>query len=106
MVSFNGHEYWIRNDQSITLTYRGQKYKLELEKKSIRLPYELSLTKFKMDTDPGTNNPASYESFVQLFTDQGPQDHHIFMNNPLKFDGLTFIKQAISKFPKIPMVPF
>lgn len=100
LVSFSGHEYWIRNDQSITLTYRGQKYKLELEKKSIRLPYELSLTKFKMDTDPGTNNPASYESFVQLFTDQGPQDHHIYMNNPLKFDGLTFYQASYFQVSK------
>ncbi len=94
LISFNGHEYWIRDDQAITLTYRDTKYKFELEKKSIRLPYELSLTKFKMDTDPGTNNPASYESFVQLFTDKGPQDHHIYMNNPLKFDGLTFYQAS------------
>jgi len=94
LVSFNGHEYWVRNDQSITLTYRGTKYKFELEKKSIKLPYELSLTKFKMDTDPGTRNPASYESFIQLFTDNGPVDHHIYMNNPLKYDGLTFYQAS------------
>ena len=94
LISFNGHEYWIRDDQSIKLSYRGEKYQIELNKKSIRLPYELSLTKFKMDTDPGTNNPASYESFVQLFTKEGPQDHHIFMNNPLKYDGLTFYQAS------------
>jgi hypothetical protein len=100
LISFNGHEYWIRDDQSITLTYKATKYKLELEKKSIRLPYELSLTKFKMDTDPGTNNPASYESFVQLFTEQGAQDHHIYMNNPLKYDGLTFYQASYFQVSK------
>ena len=94
LISFNNHEYWIRDDQSITLTYRDEKYKFELEKKSIRLPYELSLTRFKMDKDPGTNNPASYESFIQLFTSKGPQDHHIYMNNPLKYDGLTFYQAS------------
>lgn len=94
LISFSGHEYWVRNDQSITLTYRGEKFKIELEKKSIQLPYELSLIKFKMDTDPGTRNPASYESFIQLFTSKGPIDHHIYMNHPLKYDGLTFYQAS------------
>ncbi len=87
-------KYWIRDDQSITLRVRGEKLKLELEKKSLRLPYEVSLTRFKMDTDPGTNSPASYESFIQLFTKEGPSDHHLFMNNPLKYEGLTFYQAS------------
>ena len=69
-------------------------YKLEIDKESLTLPYELSLTNFKMDKDPGTNNPASYESFVQLFSKDGATDHHIYMNNPLKFDGLTFYQAS------------
>lgn len=89
-----GKKYWIRDDQSITLRVRGEKLKLELEKKSLRLPYEVSLTRFKMDTDPGTNSPASYESFIQLFTKDGPSDHHVFMNNPLKYEGLTFYQAS------------
>jgi hypothetical protein len=93
-VNALGKRYWIRDDQSITLRVRGEKLKLELEKKSLRLPYEVSLTRFKMDTDPGTNSPASYESFIQLFTKKGPSDHHVFMNNPLKFDDLTFYQAS------------
>ena len=93
-VNALGKKYWIRDDQSITLRVRGEKLKLELEKKSLRLPYEVSLTRFKMDTDPGTNSPASYESFIQLFTKDGPSDHHVFMNNPLKYEGLTFYQAS------------
>ena len=93
-VNALGKRYWIRDDQSITLRVRGQKLKLELEKKSLTLPYELSLTKFKMDTDPGSNSPASYESFVQLFSRKGPEDFHIFMNNPLKYHDLTFYQAS------------
>ena len=93
-VNALGKKYWIRDDQSITLRVRGQKLKLELEKKTLTLPYELSLTKFKMDTDPGTNSPASYESFVQLFSKKGPEDFHIYMNNPLKYDDLTFYQAS------------
>jgi hypothetical protein len=58
------------------------------------MPFELVLTKFKMDKDPGTNNPASYESFVKLFTSNGSSEHHIFMNNPLKFSGFTFYQAS------------
>jgi len=93
-VNALGKKYWIRDDQSITLRVRGEKLKLELEKKSLRLPYEISLTKFKMDTDPGSASPASYESFIQLFTKSGPSDHHVFMNNPLKYEGLTFYQAS------------
>ena len=49
-----------------------------------------------MDKDPGTNNPASYESFVQLFSRDGATDHHIYMNNPLKFDGTYFLSVPVT----------
>ena len=48
-----------------------------------------------MNTDPGTNNPASYESFVSVFAGtQGAQKHHIYMNNPLKFKAFTFYQAS------------
>jgi len=50
-----------------------------------------------MDKDPGTNNPASYESFVRLFSEEGPSDHHVFMNNPLKYNGFTFYQASYSQ---------
>jgi hypothetical protein len=50
-----------------------------------------------MDKDPGTNNPASYESFVRLHEEAGPSDHHVFMNNPLKTQGFTFYQASYSE---------
>ena len=50
-----------------------------------------------MDTDPGTNNPASYESFVKLFDNGQTSNHHIFMNNPLKHAGFTFYQASYSQ---------
>ena len=32
-----GKKYWIRDDQAITLRIKGQKYKIELEKKSLKV---------------------------------------------------------------------
>ncbi|MDO9181658.1 MAG: cytochrome c biogenesis protein ResB, partial [Bacteriovorax sp.] len=58
---------------------------------------ELALTEFKMDKDPGTNNPASYESFVKLFDNGKSSNHHIFMNNPMKNAGFTFYQASYSQ---------
>ncbi len=50
-----------------------------------------------MDKNPGTNDPASYESFVALLdgrTTNGASDHHVYMNNPLKYDDFTFYQSS------------
>lgn len=54
--------------------------------KTIQLPWTFSLERFKMDRDPGTQNPASFESFVNLRTPgfQNVENAHVYMNNPLK----------------------
>lgn len=95
-MNVRGQEYWITNEKALALLVDGKKAEFYLTKESLTLPFELVLTNFKMDKDPGTNNPASYESFVRLFTSDGPSDHHIYMNNPLKFSGFTFYQASYS----------
>jgi hypothetical protein len=78
-----------------------KKIRLSLEKKTLKLPYEISLDRFKMDKDPGTENPASYESYVKLLdgrTDTASSSHHVYMNNPLKYDGMTFYQASYFPF--------
>jgi len=60
------------------------------------IPFHLDLNKFKMDVNPGTNDPASYESFVNISDPNLSQKQtaHIFMNNPLKKDKLTFYQAS------------
>jgi hypothetical protein len=90
-------EYWLTSERPVTLMIDGVKMNIYLTKESHTLPFEFTLTKFKMDTNPGTKTPASYESFVNLFTPSGTTNHHIFMNNPLKHDGFTFYQASYSK---------
>ena len=90
-------KYWVTNERDTQLLVDGQKLTFQLRKSSLRLPFEFVLTQFKMDKDPGTNNPASYESFVQMFTKEGPRKAHIFMNNPLKYSGFTFYQASYSQ---------
>lgn len=92
-----GKEYWVTNYSPLSLLVQGKKVVIEVTKEALTLPFELALTEFKMDKDPGTNNPASYESFVKLFSDGKTSNHHVFMNNPMKNDGFTFYQASYSQ---------
>ncbi len=93
-VKVRDKEYWVTDDKPISLLIDGKKVNIGIMKKVLTLPFEFVLKNFKMDKDPGTNNPASYESFVTLFTSNGPSSHHIYMNNPLKYSGFTFYQAS------------
>lgn len=97
LVNVRGQRYWLTNEKPLNLSVDGQNIVAYMTKKSKLLPFELTLTKFKMDKDPGTNNPASYESFVNRFTQDETTSHHIFMNNPMKHDGITFYQASYSQ---------
>jgi len=99
-ISVLGSHYWVLDDRPITLRINSKKVSFVLDKEIMTLPFEFILTKFKMDKSPGTNKPASFESFVKLFTSNGPSDHHIFMNNPLKHAGFTFYQASYSQDPE------
>lgn len=96
-IKVQDETFWVTNEKPVELLINGQRTAFQLAKESLTLPFEFVLTKFKMETDPGTNNPASYESFVKLFTSTGPENHHIYMNNPLKRSGFTFYQASYSQ---------
>jgi hypothetical protein len=94
-VSVDGQTFWVRSGEPVSFTRKDEKVQFELTKKTLTLPYELVLDQFKMDTDPGTATPASFESFVTLFKGTaGSEKHHIFMNNPLKHQNFTFYQAS------------
>ncbi|MDD0852358.1 cytochrome c biogenesis protein ResB [Halobacteriovorax sp. GB3] len=99
-INVRGTDYWVTSERPLRLLIDGKDTLFTVQKETLRLPFELVLTKFKMDKDPGTNNPASYESFVSLFTKDGPVKSHIYMNNPLKYAGFTFYQASYSQNPE------
>ena len=100
LVEIRAENYWILDDRPLSLLIDGVKHNIYLTKNSKLLPFELTLTRFKMDKNPGTNTPASYESFINLFSKKGNFDHHIYMNNPLKYDDFTLYQASYSQDPK------
>lgn len=96
-VAFYGKSYWVRSDAPLALSNGKTQMQFQILQKEELLPYEIGLDRFKMDTNPGTNDPASYESFVSLLdgrNNQGSSSHHVYMNNPLKYDGFTFYQSS------------
>lgn len=96
-IEFMGNDYWVRSDKPLRLTNGKSKIFFLLGQKEIKLPYQITLNRFKMNTNPGTNTPASFESFVQLLDGRAGtkfEDFHIYMNNPLKYDDFTFYQAS------------
>lgn len=97
LIKVGDNSYWVKSSRPLLLQNGKDELRFTLTKKVMRLPYELTLDHFKMNTNPGTRDPASYESFVYL-DDKRQQEpakkHHIFMNNPLKYDQFTFYQSS------------
>ena len=96
-VSIFGTNYWVTSENPLILDNGKEQIRIMITQKQLVLPYQINLDNFKMEKNPGTNSPASYESFVTLLdgrTDKGGVKHHVFMNNPLKYDGFTFYQSS------------
>jgi hypothetical protein len=94
-VSVGPTRFWVTSQRAMSMDRKQGPVVFQLGRKSLKLPFEITLDKFKMDMDPGTNNPASYESFVSLFKgNAGSQKHHVFMNNPMKHESFTFYQAS------------
>jgi hypothetical protein len=96
-IEILGKAYWVSNYNPLSLNIQGKNVIFEVTKETLDLPFEMALTEFKMEKDPGTSMPASYESFVKLFAGNGTTNHHIFMNNPLKVKGYTLYQASYSE---------
>lgn len=79
-----------------TLDFEGKTWRIGLRFERNYTPFTLSLIKFSHDKYPGTDIPKNFSSRVRLQTDDGKTDREalIYMNNPLRFQGLTFYQQG------------
>jgi ABC-type transport system involved in cytochrome c biogenesis permease subunit len=72
--------------------YAGRTWKITLRFARHYKPYALTLLKFSHDRYAGTEIPKNFSSRVRLTTPDGQDDREvlIYMNNPLRYAGLTF----------------
>ena len=73
-------------------THEGRTWRIAFRAKRTYQPFSLTLLKFTHDRYPGTEIPRNFSSRLRLNTPDGRDDREvlIFMNNPLRYAGLTF----------------
>lgn len=59
-------------------------------------PYSLTLVKFSHDIYPGTDIPKNFSSRIRINPPDGSPEREvlIYMNNPLRYAGLTYYQQG------------
>jgi hypothetical protein len=76
--------------------YGGKEWKIVLRPTRRYVPYSLTLEKFSNDIYPGTEIPKNYSSKVRINPPGGGEGREvlIYMNNPLRYAGLTFYQAS------------
>jgi cytochrome c biogenesis protein ResB len=79
--------------QAQRFDYGGRTWKLQFRFEREYKPFALSLLDFSHDRYPGTEIPKNFSSRIRLKTEDGKVDREvlIYMNNPLRYDGLTVL---------------
>jgi len=79
--------------------YGGRSWKIALRLQRTYKPFVLTLQKFHHDIYAGTDIPKNFSSRIHLATPDGRDDRDvlIYMNNPLRYAGLTFYQASFEK---------
>jgi hypothetical protein len=75
-----------------TFEIDGKRWGLDLRRETIDLPFGVRLDRFQKTDHPGTSNPRDFSSWVTVRDAHGDLPVHIYMNHPLRRDGLVFFQ--------------
>lgn len=86
-----------------TFSFDGRTWEVALRFKRYYKPFTLTLLKFSHDKYPGTEIPKNFSSRVRVKSDDGKDDREvlIFMNNPLRYGGLTFYQAGFESNDRV-----
>jgi hypothetical protein len=96
-VKFKDKTYWVQLNDVLKIFTDRSAYIVTYGNRRIDLKFDLALKDFKVGRYDGTNRPASYQSLV---TTPDGQDTLISMNEPLKYQGLTFYQASFQEGPE------
>jgi len=82
-----------------TFAVGGHTWKLALRQARSYRPFTLTLLKFNHDIYAGTDIPKNFSSRIRVTTPDGRDDREvlIYMNNPLRYSGLTFYQASFEE---------
>lgn len=94
---------WLRPGDGVEVQpASGAPFQVAYGRRSVDVGFQVRLAKFEVGYDPGTRNPASYRSTVEVEGLDGPQV--IQMNEPLKRNGFTFFQSSFQEAEGQPTV--
>ncbi len=88
-----GSEFWVAQHEPKTITVDGEHYRIDYDMKSKTLPFSIKLERAESTVDPGTQQAATYTSYVQLTDkEKGIEGERriITMNEPLEHRWYSF----------------
>ena len=88
--------------QAQTFDYGGRTWRLQMRLERNYKPFSLTLIDFSHDRYAGTEIPKNFSSRLRLATESGRDDREvlIYMNNPLRYAGLTFYQASFDNNDK------
>jgi hypothetical protein len=82
---------WDDVQRPFTFEVQGQQWGLDLRRVTWDLPFTVRLDRFQKTDHPGTVSPRDYSSWISVLEPGGGERPvHIYMNHPLRRDGLVF----------------
>lgn len=79
-----------------TFEHAGKTWEIALRFKRKYLNASIELLDFKHDRYPGTDIPYNFSSDVRIHEADTSRDTLIYMNHPLRYDGLTFYQASFA----------
>ncbi len=78
------------------ISYQEKEYTIEIRRKREYVSYEITLVDFKHERYLGTNIPKNFESDIIVRDSETGVERafQIYMNNPLRYESLTFYQQS------------
>jgi hypothetical protein len=77
-----------------TVEHEGKYYAINMRKRLWPMPFELRLDEFSAEFHPGTQRPAKFVSEVTRIENDTEAKVTIQMNEPLRYEGLTFYQAS------------
>jgi hypothetical protein len=94
LMNFDGKDYWIALNSNVRVFTDTNVFLFSFANQRVDIGFDMHLKEFNIGRYQGTMRAASYSSDVY---GEGFGDHHISMNEPLKFSGLTFYQASYNE---------
>jgi len=97
---------WLQKHSEKLLLMGEDQFVIRYTTRNIPLGFQVELKDFVLKMYPGSTQPMSYESFVQVIDEKEGENFpfHIYMNHPLEYKGYKFFQSSYLQNPGEPEI--